>query len=43
MNIHFGLLPPLERPVRPKSARREAMVSRALADLERWQHQLKAL
>jgi methylenetetrahydrofolate--tRNA-(uracil-5-)-methyltransferase len=43
MNIHFGLLPPLERPVRPKSARRQAMVSRALADLEQWQHQLKAL
>ncbi len=37
MNINFGLLPPLEKPVRPKKARREAMVARALQALEEWQ------
>ena len=40
MNINFGLLPALDRPVRPKKARREAMVKRALADLQQWQQQL---
>lgn len=39
MNINFGLLPPLEKPVRPKKARREAMVTRALRELEQWQQQ----
>jgi methylenetetrahydrofolate--tRNA-(uracil-5-)-methyltransferase len=37
MNIHFGLLPPLDTSLRPKKARREAMVARALRELERWQ------
>lgn len=37
MNINFGLLPPLEKPLRPKKARREAMVARALKELEVWQ------
>jgi methylenetetrahydrofolate--tRNA-(uracil-5-)-methyltransferase len=37
MNINFGLLPPLETALRPKKARREAMVARALRELERWQ------
>jgi methylenetetrahydrofolate--tRNA-(uracil-5-)-methyltransferase len=36
MNIHFGLLPPLETPTHPKKARREAMIARALADLQAW-------
>ncbi len=40
MNINFGLLPPLERSVRPKKARREAMVARALRELEQWQQQV---
>jgi methylenetetrahydrofolate--tRNA-(uracil-5-)-methyltransferase len=39
MNINFGLLPPLDMPVRRKQARREAMVTRALADLTQWHQQ----
>lgn len=37
MNIHFGLLPPLDAPVHSKKARRAAMIARALADLRAWQ------
>jgi methylenetetrahydrofolate--tRNA-(uracil-5-)-methyltransferase len=37
MNIHFGLLPPLDTSVHPKKARRAAMIARALADLQEWQ------
>lgn len=37
MNINFGLLPALATPVRPKQARRQAMIERALTDLEQWQ------
>jgi methylenetetrahydrofolate--tRNA-(uracil-5-)-methyltransferase len=37
MNINFGLLPPLENPAGPKKARRTAMITRALADLQHWQ------
>jgi methylenetetrahydrofolate--tRNA-(uracil-5-)-methyltransferase len=33
-NIAFGLLPPLDPPVRNRKARKEAMVERALKDLE---------
>lgn len=40
MNINFGLLPPLEEPLRPKKARREAMVARALGELEQWRQDL---
>lgn len=40
MNINFGLLPALETPLRPKKARRAAMIARALADLEQWQQQV---
>ncbi len=36
MNVNFGLLPPLDKPIRPKKARREAMITRALADLDAW-------
>ena len=36
MNIHFGLLPPLETLTHPKKARRVAMIARALADLQAW-------
>jgi methylenetetrahydrofolate--tRNA-(uracil-5-)-methyltransferase len=43
MNINFGLLPPLERSVRAKKARREAMVTRALADLGQWQRRIGLL
>jgi len=34
MKANFGLLPPLERPVRDKRKRYAAYVARALADLE---------
>jgi methylenetetrahydrofolate--tRNA-(uracil-5-)-methyltransferase len=37
MNINFGLLPPLDTPLRAKKARRAAMIARALADLNQWQ------
>jgi methylenetetrahydrofolate--tRNA-(uracil-5-)-methyltransferase len=37
MNINFGLLPALDTPRHPKRARREAMMARALTDLEQWQ------
>ena len=37
MNIHFGLLPPLDTPTHPKKARRAALIARALADLQAWQ------
>ncbi|WP_089943756.1 methylenetetrahydrofolate--tRNA-(uracil(54)-C(5))-methyltransferase (FADH(2)-oxidizing) TrmFO [Candidatus Entotheonella palauensis] len=40
MNINFGLLPPLDKPVRPKKARREAMVAQALRELEQWRQHL---
>lgn len=33
MNVNFGLLPPLDAPVRAKCARRQALVARALRDL----------
>lgn len=36
MNINFGLLPPLDAPLRGKKARRAAMIARALADLNQW-------
>jgi methylenetetrahydrofolate--tRNA-(uracil-5-)-methyltransferase len=41
MNINFGLLPALDMPVRPKQARRQAMIERALTDLEQWQRQTR--
>ena len=40
MNINFGLLPPLDKPLRPKKARREAMVTRALDEMEQWRQQI---
>jgi len=33
MNVNFGLLPPLDAPVRAKRERRQALVARALRDL----------
>jgi methylenetetrahydrofolate--tRNA-(uracil-5-)-methyltransferase len=36
MKANFGLLPPLERPVRDKRARALAYARRALSDLERF-------
>lgn len=38
MNIHFGLLPPLETPTHPKKVRRAALIARALADFQAWRH-----
>ena len=39
-NVAFGLLPPLDRDVRQKRARRQAMAERALAALEVWRADL---
>jgi folate-dependent tRNA-U54 methylase TrmFO/GidA len=33
MNVNFGLLPPLDTPIRAKRDRRRALVDRALHDL----------
>ena len=43
MNINFGLLPPLERKVRPKEMRHRLMVARALKTLDEFiaQHRLR--
>jgi methylenetetrahydrofolate--tRNA-(uracil-5-)-methyltransferase len=35
MNVNFGILPPLS-PVPPKKLKKERMVERALADIDRW-------
>ena len=35
-NVTFGIIPPLEKPVRRKQERREALASRALRDLGSW-------
>ena len=40
MNINFGLLPPLQTPVRRKRLRRQAMIDRALSDLAAWRQGL---
>jgi methylenetetrahydrofolate--tRNA-(uracil-5-)-methyltransferase len=37
MNITYGLFPPLEKKIRKRRERREALAERALADLEGWQ------
>src|SRR2546426_12716688 len=36
MNANFGLLEPLERPVKDKQKKKEMLVERALADIERF-------
>ena len=36
MNITYGLFPPLEKRIRKRRERREALAKRALADLETW-------
>lgn len=36
MNVNFGLLPPLPRPVRARRRRAEALADRALGALETW-------
>lgn len=33
MNVNFGLLPPLDEPIRAKRERRQALTARALRDL----------
>src|SRR5262249_48847342 len=37
-NITFGIMQPLDRTVKGKKARNEALSARALADLQRWIH-----
>jgi methylenetetrahydrofolate--tRNA-(uracil-5-)-methyltransferase len=39
MNANFGLLDDLERPERDKRRKRELFAARALAEIERWQHE----
>lgn len=39
-NIAFGLLPPLEPPIRDKGARKQELVRRALADIDTFSQQL---
>jgi methylenetetrahydrofolate--tRNA-(uracil-5-)-methyltransferase len=41
MNMNFGLLPPLENPVRERDLRRIKMIERGLEDLVRWKTQYK--
>ena len=36
MNVNFGIFPSLQSPIRKKEERREALVTRALNDLEKW-------
>ena len=33
MNVNFGLLPPLDEPIRAKRERRQTLAARALSDL----------
>jgi methylenetetrahydrofolate--tRNA-(uracil-5-)-methyltransferase len=40
MNVTYGLLPPLEQRLRKRRERREALATRALADLEAWRHKV---
>lgn len=41
MNANFGLLPPLEKRIRDKDARKEAQSQRALERLEAWKKELE--
>ena len=36
MNVQFGLLPPLEKKVSGRKAKRAALADRALSDLDGW-------
>ena len=40
MNANFGLLEPLETPVRDKARKRELLVERALAEMDRFAERL---
>src|SRR5437879_8074226 len=42
MNANFGLLEPLDREVRDKAKKRELLVERALADMDRFAQQVNA-
>jgi len=42
MNANFGLLEPLERPVKDKQKKKEMLVERALADMDRFAEQVGA-
>jgi folate-dependent tRNA-U54 methylase TrmFO/GidA len=35
-NVSFGIIPELDKPVRNKKQRREALAARALRDLDSW-------
>lgn len=41
MNTNFGLLSPLENPIRDRDLRRKKMIERALEDLVRWKTQYR--
>jgi methylenetetrahydrofolate--tRNA-(uracil-5-)-methyltransferase len=41
MNTNFGILPPLENPVRERDLRRTKIIARALEDMVRWKTQYK--
>jgi methylenetetrahydrofolate--tRNA-(uracil-5-)-methyltransferase len=43
MNVNFGLLPPLPRPIRDRRKRVEALAERSLAALENWQRFLSVV
>ena len=40
MNVNFGIFPSLEKVIRKKIDRRDAMISRALHDLKKWKEDL---
>ena len=41
MNVTYGLFPPLEKRLRKRRERREALAERALQDLEAWRRQMQ--
>ena len=40
MNVNFGIFPSLEKEIRKKVERRDAMITRALNDLKKWKEDL---
>jgi folate-dependent tRNA-U54 methylase TrmFO/GidA len=43
MNANFGLVEPLETPVKDKAKKKEALVERAMRDIDEFADQLKVL
>ena len=43
MNANFGLLEPLETPVKDKEQRKQLLVKRALRDMEQFVHALQGV